>query len=159
MVKERLLDWAGLHSGVLPASVLFYRDGVSESQYEAVREHEIALVKEGFDLAAGKLKMATPQFKLTFVIVGKRHNTRFYPIPPTKERPQFDGSQNGNVLPGCVVDQGITHPYGFDFYLQSHQPIKGTGRSAHYFVLQNEMKLGSNQLQRIVSTHVDFRKE
>lgn len=41
MVKERLIDWAVKHRDMLPANMLMYRDGVSESQYQAVREFEI----------------------------------------------------------------------------------------------------------------------
>jgi len=30
----------------------------------------------------------------------------------------------GNIPPGTVVDQGITHPTEFDFFLCSHQGIQ-----------------------------------
>lgn len=36
-----------------------------------------------------------------------------------------------------------------DFYLQSHNAIKGTARSAHYVVVQNGMGLAVEQLQNI----------
>ena len=213
MVKERLLAWANRHAGHLPTSILFYRDGVSESQFEEVRKHEINAVTEGYELAKAELESAlqhptglipnsqsanaagdsvtssdkgvdekpvvgtsegttgsasagsgrsskpVPPFRLTFVVVGKRHNTRFYPQPGKENEDSWasgTGLVNGNVLPGCVVDQGITHPYIFDFYLQSHQPLRGTGRSAHYFVLQNNMKLSADRLQSIVSASPSF---
>jgi hypothetical protein len=92
---------------------------------------------------------------LTFIIVGKRHNTRFYPVrisdhitPPNSNGPK----PNANVRPGLVVDQVITHPYSIDFYLQSHHPIQGTGRSAHYIVLRNNMGLSVDELQTITHT-------
>ena len=83
---------------------------------------------------------------LTFDVVAKRHNTRFYP--------QAGGTPavHGNVRPGLVVDQVITHPYRMDFYLQSHLPIQGTGRSAHYVVLRNNMTLTADQIQTITHT-------
>ncbi len=40
----------------------------------------------------------------------KRHNTRFF---------LYDGKQTMNVQAGTVVDQDITHPSQFDFYLCS----------------------------------------
>lgn len=56
---------------------------------------------------------------------------------------------NHNILPGLVVDRVIAHPYSTDFFLQSHKPLQGTGRSAHYFVLTNQMCLSSDELQRV----------
>jgi eukaryotic translation initiation factor 2C len=153
MVMERLLDWADKHNGRLPGSMLFYRDGVSESQFDAVREHEVRAMQEAYDKAEGHIRRRMGEtvrngnrpFKLTFVVVGKRHNTRFFPADPDPSLKTL----NGNVKPGLVVDQVITHPYIMDFYLQSHQPIKGTGRSAHYFVLENNMELSADRLQEI----------
>lgn len=71
-----------------------------------------------------------PPFKLNFDVVGKRHKTRFYAQPGKEIDDSWESSTgvaNGNVLPGCVVDQGITHPYIFDFSLQSHQPLREQG--------------------------------
>lgn len=100
--------------------------------------------------AADALRESKKDFQLTYVIVGKRHNTRFYPTEKAHTWTTWkDGMEiaNGNVQPGLLVDQVITHPYSFDFYLQSHQPLAGTGRSAHYFVLTNQMQLEASQLQ------------
>ena len=201
MVKERLLAWARCHNNQLPANVLFYRDGVSESQYDIVRRRELPQIQTAMNLAYMELKaMAQGQnpdnsdndppgmppqlpeiddklpmseklrrmkeqeekqascvesnaknrpLNLTFIVVGKRHNTRFYPTRPTDEAVP---SRNRNVKPGLVVDQVITHPYSTDFYLQSHFPIKGTGRSAHYFVLRNNIGLSVDDLQTITHT-------
>lgn len=50
--------------------------------------------------------------KLTIVICGKRHHTRFYPTEAA------NADSNGNPRPGTVVDQGVTSIYNFDFFLQ-----------------------------------------
>lgn len=60
--------------------------------------------------------------KITIVIVGKRHHTRFY---PTDEN-DADKKHGFNPFPGTVVDRGITMQKGFDFYLQAHAALKGT---------------------------------
>ncbi|KAK3673508.1 hypothetical protein LTR78_006742 [Recurvomyces mirabilis] len=163
MVRERLVDWALRHNKTLPKKILIYRDGVSESYYEKIRESEIPMVQEAYDLAyvvlkkfhggyQGKPTDKTPEFKVTFVVVSKRHNTRFY-VPEDRQAQDTwqdkRGNFNGNVLPGCVVEETVTHPYTFDFYLQSHQPLKGTGRAGHYFVLTNGMQLSADRLQNI----------
>jgi eukaryotic translation initiation factor 2C len=59
---------------------------------------------------------------------------------------------NGNCPPGTLVDTAITSPYYQDFYLQSHNAIKGTAHPAHYFVLVNEMGLSETNIQDFVST-------
>jgi len=51
-----------------------------------------------------------PLPRLTFIIVKKRHNTRFF---------AYDGQSTNNIEAGTVIDQDITHPSQFDFYLCS----------------------------------------
>jgi eukaryotic translation initiation factor 2C len=55
-----------------------------------------------------------PQPKLTFIVVKKRHNTRFF---------LYDGQTTKNVEAGTVVDQQITHPSQFDFFLCSQAAL------------------------------------
>lgn len=64
------------------------------------------------------LYMNHPLPKMTFVIVKKRHNTRFF------FRDSATGAMN-NVQPGTVIDTDIVHPEGFDFYLNSHAALQG----------------------------------
>ncbi|KAK5170195.1 uncharacterized protein LTR77_004781 [Saxophila tyrrhenica] len=197
MVKERLRAQASKHGNQLPRNVLFYRDGVSESQYDILRRREMPQVQLAMNTAQRELNglgpdpkqpgLASPSadngpapktlseaerdtkarkqkraeedaaalvenyvnnvpFKMTFVVVGKRHNTRFYPVQNGMT------GKGGNVPTGLVVDQVITHPFHMDFYLQSHEPIIGTGRSAHYFPLRNDMGLSAEKLQNITNT-------
>ncbi len=40
-------------------------------------------------------------------------------------------SRSGNLLPGTVVDKGITNPVEFDFYLYGHGGILGTSKPMH----------------------------
>src|SRR5436305_256409 len=89
---------------------------------------------------------------ITFVVVQKRHHTRFFPLD------KRDSDKTGNCLPGTVIESGITHPYEFDFCtyyyrferiheneltnfnldLQSHAGLQGTSRPTHYHVLFDE---------------------
>ncbi len=54
-----------------------------------------------------------PLPRITFIIVKKRHNTRFF---------HYDGQHTNNLEAGTVIDQDITHPSQFDFYLCSQAP-------------------------------------
>ncbi|CAB5308685.1 unnamed protein product [Rhizophagus irregularis] len=80
---------------------------------------------------------------ITFVVVQKRHHARFFPM----DRQNTDRS--GNCFPGTVVDVGITHPFEFDFYLQSHAGLLGTSRPAHYHVLFDENGFNADSLQTL----------
>lgn len=77
--------------------------------------------------------------QVTAVVVTKRHHTRLYPIN--------EKNPGKNCPPGTVVDSGITHPYYFDFYLQSHNLRTSTAKPSHYIVLQNNMNLSPKDLQ------------
>ena len=74
------------------------------------------MIREELPRLQAAFKQISPQRpynpKLTIVICGKRHHSRFFP----PDHP--NASDNGNTLPGTVVDRGVTDIYDFDFYLQ-----------------------------------------
>ncbi|GBB99129.1 hypothetical protein RclHR1_03420012 [Rhizophagus clarus] len=137
MVKE-LLKTFYQTCGRKPDRILFYRDGISEGQFGTVLQNEINAIR-----AACQALEHTYRPTITFVVVQKRHHTRFFPI----DRRETDRS--GNCLPGTVVDSDITHPFEFDFYLQSHAGLLGTSRPAHYHVLYDENGFNSDSLQTL----------
>ena len=60
-----------------------------------------------------------------------------------------DSDRTGNCFPGTVVETGITHPFEFDFYLQSHPGLQGTTRPTHYHVLYDENNFTPDALQSL----------
>ncbi|KAF9539398.1 Eukaryotic translation initiation factor 2C [Mortierella hygrophila] len=122
--------------GQKPKKIIFYRDGVSEGQFAEVLKSELTSLKA----ACASLEQGYNP-KITFVVVQKRHHTRFFPVHPS------NCDRTGNCKPGTVVDQGVVHPFEFDFYLQSHAGILGTSRPAHYHVLFDENRFTSDALQ------------
>lgn len=143
MIIERFRLWQARNAGGLPKKVIVYRDGVSESQYKTVLNDEYPQFVEAFKElygAPGKYP------KISIIVVGKRHHTRFY---PTTEK-DTDG-KTGNPKPGTVVDRGVTGEKLFDFFLLAHQGLQGTSKPAHYVVIKDENKLGADQLQNLVS--------
>lgn len=143
MIVERLKLWQKRNQGRLPSKVIVYRDGVSEGQYRIVMEQEYP----HFVAAFKKLYGAEAKHpKLSILVVGKRHHTRFYPT----QQKDTDG-KTGNPKPGTVVDRGVTGEKLFDFFLLAHQGLQGTSKPAHYVVLKDENKLGADQLQNLVS--------
>ncbi|TFK75842.1 argonaute-like protein [Pluteus cervinus] len=119
-----------------PKRIIFYRDGVSEGQFQQVLDKELASLKE----ACRELNIDA---KITFVVVGKRHHIRFFPVNPK------DADRSGNCPAGTVIDREITHPTEFDFYLQSHGGLLGTSKPAHYSVLHDENNFSSDAIQRV----------
>lgn len=60
--------------------------------------------------------------KITIIIVGKRHHTRFYPTNAN----DADMKNQGNPKNGTCVDRGVTGEKIFDFFLQAHAALQGT---------------------------------
>lgn len=131
MLMSRLDLWKSKGGNAdLPKYIMFFRDGVSEGQFQRVLQMELPQIRSAIDKKYGRA--AKP---LLFVAVcGKRHQVRF---GPTQSADQDENS--GNCLPGMVVDSGITESRVWDFYLQAHKALKGTAKSCHYTVLYDEI--------------------
>jgi eukaryotic translation initiation factor 2C len=133
MLKSRLYLWAKYNKGAYPENVLVYRDGVSEGQYNSVLDQELPLLRKACEevYPAGATKNRFP--RISIIIVGKRHHTRFY---PTKKE---EADRSSNPQNGTIVDRGVTEARNWDFFLQAHTAIQGTARPAHYFIVLDEI--------------------
>ncbi|KAF9444196.1 argonaute-like protein [Macrolepiota fuliginosa MF-IS2] len=123
---------------VYPERILVYRDGVSEGQFAIVIEEEMPAI-----IAACRKIRPNYRPKLTIVVCGKRHHTRFFPA----EEKAADGK--ANPLPGTVVDRGITSVYLFDFFLQAHGSLQGTSKPTHYHVIHDEIGFTADKIQTL----------
>ncbi|KAJ7074247.1 ribonuclease H-like domain-containing protein [Mycena amicta] len=121
LVKEAIVMFGTKHK-VSPARIFFYRDGVSEGEFEVVRAEEVAAIKAAIDELWAERKIASPKPKLTFLVVGKRHHVSFFPSQQDRQV----GDRTGNCRAGLVVDRDLQNPQFKDFYLQSHAAIKGS---------------------------------
>ncbi|KAJ4974636.1 hypothetical protein NE237_007810 [Protea cynaroides] len=138
MVAELLEDFYQ-EMKKLPKRIIFFRDGVSETQFYKVLQEELGAIR----VACSKFPSYKPA--VTFMVVQKRHHTRLF---PNKSSPS--SILDENIPPGTVVDTVITHPREFDFYLCSHWGVKGTSRPTHYHVLWDENRFTSDELQKLV---------
>jgi eukaryotic translation initiation factor 2C len=132
MLGTRLEVWLGKNK-VLPRNILIYRDGVSEGQYTEVIEDEYKQLHD--DCLVEYNKKGLPEPRITIVVAGKRHHTRFYPVATSSE----DADKSGNTKAGLVVDRGVTEVRNWDFYLQAHAAIQGTVRPVHYYVVHDDI--------------------
>ncbi|KAJ3129151.1 hypothetical protein HK098_002392 [Nowakowskiella sp. JEL0407] len=124
--------------GAKPERIIFFRDGVSEGQFQEVLRSEMEAIRRA-------CQTLEPTYKptVTYIVVQKRHHARFFPI--RKE----DSDRSGNVLPGTIVETGVTHPSEFDFYLCSHPGLQGTSKPTHYHCLQDENRFTADALQEL----------
>ncbi|AES96874.1 putative post-transcriptional gene silencing PAZ-Argonaute family protein [Medicago truncatula] len=130
----------------LPNRIIFFRDGVSETQFYKVLQEELQSIKQA---CSSRFHGYKPF--ITFVVVQKRHHTRLFPADTDQSSMHNNFHfQYENIPPGTVVDSVITHPKEFDFYLCSHWGVKGTSRPTHYHVLLDENKFTSDELQKLV---------
>ncbi|KAK9886691.1 hypothetical protein WA026_017610 [Henosepilachna vigintioctopunctata] len=114
-----------------PSRICIYRDGVGDGQITHVREHEVMRIKE-------RLEPFYPDpansLKLAFIVVSKRINTRIF-------------HQDKNPPPGTVVDNTITLPERYDFFIVSQCVNQGTVSPTSYNVIYDTISLPPDHLQ------------
>ncbi|XP_078036019.1 aubergine [Augochlora pura] len=115
----------------LPSHIVIYRDGVGEGQVNHVVEHEVEQIKQKLGVVYGE----TP-LKMAFIIVTKRINSRFF------------YNQN-NPPPGTVVDDVVTNPMRYDFFIVSQSVRQGTVTPTAYNVVADTTGWRADQMQRI----------
>jgi eukaryotic translation initiation factor 2C len=136
MVKELLLQFYK-STRFKPNRIIFYRDGVSEGQFNQVLAHELLAVRQACYMLEEEYRPG-----ITFIVVQKRHHTRLFSVSKNDQC-----GKSGNIPAGTTVDVGITHPTEFDFYLCSHSGIQGTSRPSHYHVLWDDNLFSADELQ------------
>jgi eukaryotic translation initiation factor 2C len=143
MVLERIRAWQTKNNGNLPHNIMYFRDGVSASQYNSLLTYELAHIYEACRVA----QITDP--KVTIIVTTKRHHVRFYPLIANTER----NDRGKNCPAGTLVDQAVTNPWYNDFFLQAQSAsgVKGTARPTHYFVLKDDMGWEIRNLQNFIN--------
>ncbi|KAM0178275.1 hypothetical protein ACHAPF_003640 [Botrytis cinerea] len=140
-------EWVSkVGKGSGPMHIYYFRDGLSEGQFEHVINQEVKNMKIALEKEFGPKAAA---IRWTVTVCTKRHHLRFFP----KDNDMAAGDKNGNALPGTLVERDITHPFEYDFYLSSHSAIQGTARPVHYQVIMDEAQVPVNDFQRMVYQH------
>lgn len=138
MVRELMIQFYK-STRFKPNRIIFYRDGVSEGQFQQVLCNELLALRQACMRLEDDYRPG-----ITFIVVQKRHHTRLF---CADKREQI--GKSGNIPAGTTVDVGITHPTEFDFYLCSHAGIQGTSRPSHYHVLWDDNLFGADELQSL----------
>lgn len=111
MVFKILKSWYTMHIKNWPVNMFYYRDCVSESQFDNVVTTELPKFKKAFQLLADDLQakdengipVRPPSFKLTAIVVSKRHSTCFF---PSKHADAM--TENQDCKPRTMVDRMVT---------------------------------------------------
>lgn len=130
-IIKAVKKWEERNNGNLPGWIMIYRDGVGDGQLPYVYDHEVKDIKNTLT-AYYKDK----PLKMAFIVVTKRINTRL-----------FAGSQN--PPPGTVVDDVITLPQRYDFYIVSQCVRQGTVSPTSYNVVYDTLGLNPDKIQRL----------
>eukprot|EP01023_Acetabularia_acetabulum_P000689 TRINITY_DN10283_c0_g1_i1.p2 TRINITY_DN10283_c0_g1~~TRINITY_DN10283_c0_g1_i1.p2 ORF type:complete len:224 (-),score=41.45 TRINITY_DN10283_c0_g1_i1:410-1081(-) len=138
MVAQLLKQFHQINGGRKPERLILFRGGVSDGQQKQVLDNEYIAIRKAIQ-GLGQADYAPP---ITFVVVNQNHGVRMFP-----EQGGESVGRMMNVMPGTIVDSGVTDPHNFDFYLVSHQGIQGTSRPAHYTVLLDENYFGPDGIQ------------
>ena len=161
MITERLKNWQVENNNSLPTSILVYRSGATEGQYESIMREEFNSIKSA---CAQIYARQSPEPKLSMIIVTKIHNSGFAAI-------------EGDSRLGTFVEKDLAKAEE-DFALQASIPIlqnekqpkskaqepkTGTPniegpkkaapthtRPTHYVVVRDETESGIEVLETIV---------
>ncbi|KAH6931918.1 hypothetical protein HPB50_001470 [Hyalomma asiaticum] len=122
-----------------PERILFFRDGVSDGQLLQVQEWEVAQIQS----------LLTEMFPGRQILYGsKRLSTRLLDV----------GGGYQNPPPGTVIDNNVTRPERYDFYLVSQSVRQGTVAPTHFNVIHDTTSLKPEHMQRLSYklTHLYF---
>lgn len=133
---ESALKFYYIDNNTYPDSIILFRDGVSDGQLENTLNFEIGQFRSAFTRIDPEYKP-----KLTFIVVQKRVNSKFYK--------EIDALQNKyeNLPPGTVIDSGVTHKTFYDYYVVSQHVTQGATTPSHYICLLNENEFSADVLQ------------
>jgi aubergine-like protein len=117
--------------------IIIYRDGVGEGQIQYVFEQELKDVNYRLDEIYSRNRS---KLQLAFIVINKKINTRIF----SKERSSYE-----NPLPGTVVDDVITLPERYDFYLISQSVKQGTVAPTSYNIIHDKINMQPKEIQML----------
>ncbi|XP_039962265.1 protein piwi [Bactrocera tryoni] len=145
MMTKALRQYRREHENKLPTRILFYRDGVGEGSLRQVYEHEVKDVVEKLDQEYKRCGSEKPPM-FAYVVVSKSINTRFFM------------NRGQNPTPGTIVDDVVTLPERYDFFLVSQSVRQGTVSPTSYNIVYSNIRLTPDQMQLLTykMTHLYY---
>lgn len=125
-MRNALDAFKSKNNGKLPMRIIIYRDGVGIGNIAHVTDGELKDALEGSAEFYGNQEVP-----MTFIIVSKRVNARFF---------KKAGSYFDNCSCGTVVDTKVTFPRKYIFYLISQSVRDGTVTPTMYDIIADSSK-------------------
>ncbi|KAE9553056.1 hypothetical protein FO519_003736 [Halicephalobus sp. NKZ332] len=118
-----------------PHTIVILRDGVSEYQYDILKNQEIPALRRG-------CHKIDPNWKPKFIyaVTTKEHNTRLF---------EKSGNRISNPLPGTFVTEAAVHK-DKEFIMTPHKALKGTARPVKVTILLNETGVGLGGIRNFI---------
>jgi len=147
MVAALIRRWRAVNSNRLPDVIFYYRDGVSDGQFQPVLTYEHNCLVKAFKEVGGQ----DYNPKLVIMVGQKRHQTRFFKDEKGKGKGGGKPGFEMQVRPGTVAADGVADPGHLNFYMVSQNSGMGTAVPCHYHVLHLDPRLsiGIDDIERI----------
>lgn len=143
---HKLLETFRSRNRVFPESIVVYRDGVSEGQFDQVLRDELPQIHGALERCG---YVPNDQVKVSVVVCQKRHHTRVV---------YEDRTTNTmiNPCPGLVVDarggdRSIVSGSYNEFYLNTHVAIQGTAKPCKYTLIYDEIGFKLSELELLTN--------
>lgn len=132
--------------GTLPTIIFFYRGGVSEGDIPYVFNIELNNLTASVNK---RYENQTNGYKMAYIIVSKKINTRFF---------QCNGHDVRNPSPGTVIDNTVTLRERYEFFLVSQNCNQGTIAPTNYNVIYDTTGLPPERIQAwtFIQTHMYY---
>lgn len=124
-----------------PASVVVWRDGIADTQFEINASEEIEGVRRA--LTAHQQEAGGPRAHLAYIVCQKRIATKFF----AKDVPGFEDGSLG-APPGSLV-QGLQSLTNDTFYINGRAPPYSTPKPVRYVVVESDPGLDGVSLPQL----------
>ncbi|KAF7997591.1 hypothetical protein HCN44_006162 [Aphidius gifuensis] len=125
------------YNNALPQQIVIYRDGVGEGQVPYVFEHEVQNIRSR---VANFYQKGPTEIQMAYVVVTKRLNTRLF---------ADNRGQIGNPPPGTIVDDVITCPTKYDFFVVAQAVRQGSVAPTSFSVIDDNVGLPPDRMQQL----------
>lgn len=107
-----------------------YSDGVGEGMISHVFQYELTQIRDALQKMS---ENGDKLFNLTFIIVTKKLNSRFFRKIISNGHTNYE-----NPIPGTVIDNTVTRTDRYDFYLVSQSVRQGSVAPTMYNIIFDE---------------------
>ena len=150
LISNSLNYYKSVNKDKLPETIIIYRQGGNETWYEKLIKNEIPEIEKFF---GGKTSEGCYKEdykpKLTIFSVNKKTNLKFY------QKVNLDYK---NVPIGTCIDQGVTTPDVFEFYLQCMEFERGGSSPVQFLcIFNNNEEISMTDFERITFNQSYYR--